>query len=313
MERCALFWKSNKFGNHGRQRDPCGFSFFASTSHDETQLQLESNQDYDIFERGGRALAVSLDIANAFNSLPFGVIREALEFFGVPLYLRRIVGSYLEGRQVAVVNGQGEIVRHPVLCGVPQGSVLGPFLWNISYDWVLRGALLPGMRLFCYADDTLVVASGGSFGEVAQLAMAGTRLVVGRIQALGLRVSLDKTEALLFHGPRMGPPSGAALVVEGVRISVASSMKYLGLVLDGRWNFEPHFKSLEGRLVRAAGALGKLLPNLGGPCQSVRRLYCGIIRSMALYGAPIWDDALIRRTNRTPVHTTGQRLSGPRD
>ncbi|CAF4927135.1 unnamed protein product [Pieris macdunnoughi] len=154
------------------------------------------------------------------------------------------------------------------------------------------------MRLFCYADDTLVVASGGSFGEVAQLAMAGTRLVVGRIQALGLRVSLDKTEALLFHGPRMGPPSGAALVVEGVRISVASSMKYLGLVLDGRWNFEPHFKSLEGRLVRAAGALGKLLPNLGGPCQSVRRLYCGIIRSMALYGAPIWDDALIRRTNR---------------
>ncbi|CAF4850603.1 unnamed protein product [Pieris macdunnoughi] len=139
---------------------------------------------------------------------------------------------------------------------------------------------------------------GGSFGEVAQLAMAGTRLVVGRIQALGLRVSLDKTEALLFHGPRMGPPSGAALVVEGVRISVASSMKYLGLVLDGHWNFEPHFKSLEGRLVRAAGALGKLLPNLGGPCQSVRRLYCGIIRSMALYGAPIWDDALIRRTNR---------------
>ncbi|CAB3220548.1 unnamed protein product [Arctia plantaginis] len=45
--------------------------------------------------RGEVVLAVSLDIANAFNTMPWSCIREALVYHEVPLYLRRIVGAYL--------------------------------------------------------------------------------------------------------------------------------------------------------------------------------------------------------------------------
>ncbi|XP_047990142.1 uncharacterized protein LOC125229363 [Leguminivora glycinivorella] len=48
-------------------------------------------------------------------------------------------------------------------------------------------------------------------------------------------------------------------------------MKYLGLVLDGR--FEEHFKHLAPKLLAAAGALGRILPNLDGPGGACRRLY----------------------------------------
>ncbi|KAL6421345.1 hypothetical protein ACFW04_014685 [Cataglyphis niger] len=40
---------------------------------------------------GGMTLAVSLDIANAFNTLPWVRIHGALEDFGGPEYLRRII------------------------------------------------------------------------------------------------------------------------------------------------------------------------------------------------------------------------------
>ncbi|XP_050550464.1 uncharacterized protein LOC126910806 [Spodoptera frugiperda] len=69
-------------------------------------------------------------------------------------------------------------------------------------------------------------------------------------------------------------------------------MKYLGLVLDSRWNFGPHLRQLVLKLRGAAAALSRLLPNLGNPNTSCRWLYMGIVRSMALYGSPVWADGL---------------------
>lgn len=48
----------------------------------------------------GYVVAVSLDIQNAFNSIPWDVIRQALEEKGFPEYLRRIIDNYLSDRTI---------------------------------------------------------------------------------------------------------------------------------------------------------------------------------------------------------------------
>ena len=238
--------------------------------------------------RGRVVLAVSLDIANAFNTLPWSCIREALRYHRVPTWLRRTVEDYLTDRAVIYPGHRGEWNRREMSCGVPQGSVLGPLLWNIGYDWVLRGDLPDGAGVICYADDTLVLAEGVSHQAAADLATQAVATVVGRIRQLGLEVALHKTEAMCFHGRLNAPRSESHITVGGVRIGVGRTMKYLGLVLDSRWNFKEHFLRLAPRLNRAAAALRRLLPNLSGPNASCRRLYAGVVRSMALYGAPVW-------------------------
>lgn len=277
--------------------------------------------------QGGVMLAVSLDISNAFNTLPWETVKAALQYYGVPRYLQVIVAEYFAGRAVAYPT-KGGWGGKTMSCGVPQGSVLGPLLWNIGYDWVLRGATLRGIDVTCYADDTLVSARGHTYREAALLATAGVAQVVHRIRALGLEVALHKSEALFFHGPRHKPPPGAQIIVGGTSIAVGSTMKYLGIVLDGRWKFEMHFRRLAPKLVAAAGALGRILPNLRGPGSACRRLYMGVVRSMALYGAPIWADALsarnlavlrrpqraialrVARAYRTVSHTAACLLAG---
>ncbi len=41
-------------------------------------------------------------------------------------------------------------------CGVLHGSVLGPLVWNIAFDNILKEDILLGLSIICYADDTLV-------------------------------------------------------------------------------------------------------------------------------------------------------------
>lgn len=261
---------------------------------------------------GDGMLAIKFDIQNAFNTLPHSSILEALRFHGVPLYLQTLIENYLDERKILYVNKYGCICHRDVKTGVPQGSVLGPLLWNIGYNWVLRGTLLAGMSIICYADDTLVTARGKDFREAAQLAAVGGALVVQRIRCLGLKVALHKTEAIFFHARFRRMPPEPHIIVDGVRVDVKTQMKYLGLLLDSRWQFGPHFRELSPRIIKAANSFGWLLPNLGGPSSSCRRLYAGVLKSMTLYGAPIWADSLNVRENAThlrrPQRAIAQRV-----
>ncbi|XP_062531470.1 uncharacterized protein LOC134201165 [Bombyx mori] len=87
-----------------------------------------------------------------------------------------------------------------------------------------------------------------------------------------------------------------------------TKLKYLGLMLDSKWRFDHHFKALVPRLMGAAGALTRLLPNVGGCSAGTRRLYLGVVRSMALYGAPVWSPALSAR-NAALLHRAQRALA----
>jgi len=135
---------------------------------------------------GGVALAVSLDIVNAFNTLPWDKVDAGLWARGVPGYLVRMVRAYFVGRGIVFRDAGGGLRRREILRGVPQGSVLGPLLWNLAYDEVLGRVLLPGCHVICYADDTLVVAGGRNWEDAivrGNIAVVG---VVGGIKGLSL-------------------------------------------------------------------------------------------------------------------------------
>jgi hypothetical protein len=89
---------------------------------------------------------VFLDIRKAFDSIDHVILLEKLAFYGVSQLELAWFQSYLSNRQQQCqVNGclsnKGEII-----CGVPQGSILGPLLFLISTPCL-------------YADDTKIFAS----------------------------------------------------------------------------------------------------------------------------------------------------------
>ncbi|XP_060809051.1 uncharacterized protein LOC132903816 [Amyelois transitella] len=168
------------------------------------------------------------------------------------------------------------------------------------------------MTVICYADDTMVAIWGEKLESTLRTAAVAADLMVTRVRLLGLRVALSKCEVIVFGKRGWKPPEGASIPIGGERVQVKPYIKYLGITMDPRWDFREHFKQLAPRIVGAASAMGRLLPNVGGPSARCRKLYAGVARSMALYGAPIWADKLSRANVaqlRRPQRVVANRIA----
>ncbi|XP_072746725.1 uncharacterized protein [Anoplolepis gracilipes] len=89
-----------------------------------------------------------------------------------------------------------------------------------------------------------------------------------------------------------------------------SQIKYLGLHIDGRWSFACHFDRLVPRAEKAAAAISRLLPNLGGPDGRVRRVYAHTVLSILMYAAPVWaGEAIATRRIQDAMRRVQRRLA----
>lgn len=79
------------------------------------------------------------------------------------------------------------------------------------------------------------------------------------------------------------------------KIQVNDQLKYLGIVLDGRLSFRAHFNTLLPKVEKTATYLGQILPNTFGPGTKTRTLYAEVLKSMTLYGSPVWTKYIGRK------------------
>lgn len=108
-------------------------------------------------------LLITFNVKNVFNSAPWqGISNRGSRKTTQKTLFNKNSKSILKDRDLMV----DEQETMDITCGVSQGSVLGPTLWNLYYDEVLKIRVPKQVTSVGYANDLSVVITGNTSKEL---------------------------------------------------------------------------------------------------------------------------------------------------
>lgn len=269
---------------------------------------FEAAQQRNHFSRPLILLA-TLDVKNAFNSLRWPDVLRALERkFNVPAYLLRIIKNYLKDRVLIYNTTEGQR-KIQVTSGAAQGSILGPDLWNISYDEILRIEMPQDTFLVGYADDIAAVISARDSEEAKRKLRQVMIRTETWLDSHGLQLATQKTEVLLLT--RRHIPVEINIDIGDITIQTKRCINYLGVRLDPKLTYSNQIQYAANKAAKTTAQLSRLMANVGGPLQNKRRLLMETSNSILLYGCEIWGETM-RCKKRANALLAVQRASALR-
>lgn len=229
-------------------------------------------------------MMVLLDLSNAFNMAWPPQIHNELTKARAPLYLKKIVASFMTDRRIT--SGKINMCMER---GCPQGSSMGPTLWLMAMQsWFATTTdNSDDLKVQAYADDQCIIIHGASVKKIERKwADIWTRCEQWEREAK-MKYNLAKTEMLFIPANRM---IRAPVISVGLtRVGASDRVSYLGVYIDWRLNFAGHVAAIREKASKLAPRLRALLGSRSNSSKDLAKImYDRIVRPCLLYGAEIW-------------------------
>lgn len=267
------------------KKEQFGFRSGHSTS---MQVARIANDITINFNKKNVTAVALLDIEKAFDTVYIDGLIYKLIKNEFPRYLVTILDSYLKNRNFCVkINNSISSLRHPK-AGVPQGSVLGPALFNYMINDL---PLFPKTKTAVYADDTAIYTHSFNAQVATKQIQIHLDMILKFAKEWKIKINKTKTEYIIFSKKFTNIKIHQPLIIEGEKIPVTkNSVKYLGVYLDKTLSFAPHINQL---VKKGHGCIRLLYPLLNKystlSVKNKKLLYTAIIRPILTYAAPVWS------------------------
>eukprot|EP00794_Sanderia_malayensis_P014433 gene14433-15937_t len=222
------------------------------------------------------------DFKKAFDSISHETLALKLQACGVSSHLHKLIMSYLENREQYVeINGKRS-ERQEVKYGVPQGSLLGPRLFNIQ---VFDLPEVPNEgELEMFADNTEHYVIGNSADEISVIIEGVLQEINEWCKQNCLTVHPDKTEVMIISRKTIVGPL-RPIKLEDHIVKYVTESKCLGMIVDNRLSWKNHIKKASVNLGKKVKQL-KRMKSL--PAEVLGTIYFRGILPSTTYGIGVW-------------------------
>ena len=235
--------------------------------------------------------AVLMDLSKAFDCLPHQLLVAKLKAYGVCGKSCALIWSYLSGRNQRVRVGSSTSEWLLLTKGVPQGSGLGPVVFNLFINYLY--AAINTCDLYNYADDNTISACCDSKQQVIDTLMAESTTAMKWFEANMMQANPGKFQAIILKEPS---DSITTLTVGNTIMTTDDSVKLLGVHLDRLMDFNKQIKELCRKAACQLNVLQRLARHLDQDGQMA--IFRAFIMSHFIYCLLVWHFCGATNTNQ---------------
>ena len=193
--------------------------------------------------------AVLTDLSKAFDCIAHDLLIAKLAAYGFSDTALRYVYSYLSNQKQCVRINNMYSNYQKIISGVPQGSISGPIVFNLSIN-----------DLFFFVSDVSLhnFAATSAFAEtileLTDVLQSGSEIVIDWFKNNKMIVDPDKLQVTTQN---------QRIVVDNQNIKVVSSADFLGIQINNKLNFNVHISNICRSAANQLNALIRLKRFLG--------------------------------------------------
>lgn len=244
-----------------------------------------------------KTAALFIDFKKAFDCISYDKLQNILFDYGIRETALKLILSYLQNRKQFVVVGGESSILQKIVCGVPQGSILGPLLFNIYINIIFSIKLKGHLQL--YADDAVLTYGEIDYPTLKSSIQSDLYELQNYLIEYNLVMNLQKTKIMIFKRNYLskydtGDSILDSIEINGELISTVTTYKYLGLVIDSTLSWKPHIKELAAKISPFIGLIYRMKKYVS--TQILFNIYYAFVDSRLTYCLPIWGRSAKKHT-----------------
>ena len=238
-------------------------------------------------DSGKFVTGIFIDLEKAFDTVDHNILINKLEHYGFRGNIKDWFKSFLSNREqfVSAHNCKSNIKK--IVCGVPQGSTLGPLLFLIYLN-DLQNAFDKSI-VHNFADDTNILFSSKKLETIKNVLNYELKNLVIWLRCNKLSLNEDKTKLVVFRPYNKKLPANFYIKINKYKIKPCPYVKYLGVLIDEHLSWNTHINSLCQQLSQSIGIISKIRHYV--PLKSCISVYYAIFYSYLRYGCLTWQFA----------------------